>query len=258
MNTSGMTHFRTTVLVSTSRHPVSGFACPNRNDVVALELGRQLARGTLRVIHAGDPTDPALQDYLAYGAHTVDVLPATPGTDVSRLLPDPLRDSQLVLCGGHSSSGTATGMLPYLLAAALEWPVITDILSVELGTRMARVTQFLPKGKRRRLEIPLPAVITVHPLAPVVPRYAYARRVAGRVQTVSAPNQPGQAPDGQIDATARSPVRLKAPDHRSGHARMLSATAAARGGGQVVIEGSSVEKAQVVLAYLREHGLISF
>jgi electron transfer flavoprotein beta subunit len=39
---------------------------------------------------------------------------------------------------------------------------------------------------------------------------------------------------------------------------MLAATAAASRGGQVVTEGSDVEKAQAVLAYLREHDLIAF
>jgi electron transfer flavoprotein beta subunit len=39
---------------------------------------------------------------------------------------------------------------------------------------------------------------------------------------------------------------------------MLSAIGSAPRGGQVVIEGSSVENAQVVLGYLRQHGLIDF
>jgi electron transfer flavoprotein beta subunit len=39
---------------------------------------------------------------------------------------------------------------------------------------------------------------------------------------------------------------------------MLAATATASRGGQVVNEGSNVEKAQAVLDYLREHDLIAF
>ncbi len=58
-------------------------------------------------------------------------------------------------------------------------------------------------------------------------------------------------------ATAR-PVRLAAAEKRSGHARMLSATTTENRGGHVVIEGSSVEKAQVILAYLREHQLVDY
>jgi electron transfer flavoprotein beta subunit len=39
---------------------------------------------------------------------------------------------------------------------------------------------------------------------------------------------------------------------------MLFAIGSTTRGGQVVIEGSSVEKAQVVLGHLREHGIIDF
>ena len=49
-----------------------------------------------------------------------------------------------------------------------------------------------------------------------------------------------------------------AAEKRSGHARMLSATTTESRGGNVVNEGSSVEKAQVILAYLREHQLIDY
>ena len=58
-------------------------------------------------------------------------------------------------------------------------------------------------------------------------------------------------------ATAK-PVRLAAAEKRSGHARMLSATTTESRGGSVVIEGTSVEKAQVILAYLREHQLVDY
>jgi electron transfer flavoprotein beta subunit len=57
---------------------------------------------------------------------------------------------------------------------------------------------------------------------------------------------------------AAKPKRLAAPEKRSGHARMLSATTTESRGGSVVIEGSSVEKAQVILAYLREHQLVDY
>jgi electron transfer flavoprotein beta subunit len=53
-------------------------------------------------------------------------------------------------------------------------------------------------------------------------------------------------------------VRLAAAEKRSGHARMLSATTTESRGGSVVIEGTSVEKAQVILAYLREHQLVDY
>ena len=109
------------------------------------------------------------------------------------------------------------------------------------------------------MTVSLPAIIAVHPLATVLPRYAYARRMAGRIDTLSTEPTTGPLPTPwTLESADRIPVKLKAPDRRSGHARMLSATAAASRGGQVVTQGSDVEKAQAVLDYLREHDLIAY
>jgi electron transfer flavoprotein beta subunit len=248
-----------TVLVSTALHPSSGLPCPSRNDALALEVGRQLVGDAVRVLHAGDPENPALADYLAFGGRVVEVLPAAPGDDVVAALAAHLRDVRLVLCGCRAQAGEGSGMLPYLLAAALNRPVLTDVLDVQLKGPSAQAVQFLPKGRRRRIELTLPAIVAIHPLAPVVPRYAYARRVAGHIEALSSKASPdANAPVWLVDTTGRAPVKLKAPDRRTGHARMLAATSSAHRGGQVVNQGSDVEKAQAVLAYLREHDLIAF
>jgi len=290
-----------TVLFSTPRHPLSGRPCTSRNDTLALEIARQLSGGSLRTLHVGDPQDAALPDYLAFGASSVEVLPAAPGQDIVAPLAEQLRNAQLILCGTRTQSGEASGMLPYLLAAALKRPILADVLEVEIVGDGVRATQFLPKGRRRTVTVALPAIITVHPLATATPRYAFARRMAGRIETLTnaaLSNASGppttsatEAPHGTSSASVaplgspaatyvaatsaaagasvpnaspwtletidRVPVKLKAPDRRSGHARMLAATASASRGGQVVTEGSNVEKAQAVLAYLREHDLIA-
>jgi electron transfer flavoprotein beta subunit len=246
------------VLVSTSRHPLSGLPCSCHNDSLALEAGRRISAGALRVLHAGDPSDPALLDYLAFGAAVVEVLPAAQGDDIVPLLTEQLRDARLVLCGTRSQAGAASGMLPYLLGTALGLPVLTDVLDVKRGPDSVQAVQFLPKGRRRQVELPQPAIVALHPLAAPAPRYAYARRTAGRVETL-----PAWAPPDtdvrmwRVDMAERLPAKLTAPDRRSGHARMAAAIGTVQqSGGQVVIEGSSVAKAQAVLAYLREHGII--
>jgi len=227
-----------------------------------LEIARQLSSAPLRTLHVGDPQDAALPDYLAFGASSVAVLPATPSDDVVAALTDHVRNAALILCGTRAQSGEASGMLPYLLAAALERPILANVLDVQLIGDSVQATQFLPKGRRRTVTVSLPAIIAVHPLATALPRYAYARRVAGRIETLPKPmSETAAAPSPSpwtLETTDRVPVKLKAPDRRSGHARMLAATAAASRGGQVVNEGSDVEKAQAVLAYLREHDLIAF
>ncbi|WP_441460423.1 electron transfer flavoprotein subunit beta/FixA family protein [Burkholderia thailandensis] len=250
------------VLVSVGRHPVSGTPRYSRNDAAALEIGRTLAaehRARLDVIHAGDPRNAALADYLALGAASVEVLECTDGDDAAAALAERVRDHDLVLTGTRAEGAYDTGMLPYRVAAALGWRFAGAAVDVSVDAARATLRQFLPKGVRRRVEAALPAVVAVHPLANAQPCYAYARLRAGDVRaTRVATRAAADAGQWSTRAAEHKPVKLAAADKRSGHARMLSATTTESGGGNVVIEGSSVEKAQVILAYLREHQLIDY
>lgn len=253
---------RIAVLVSVGRHRVSGVACYSRNDASALELGRTLAQAhgaRLEVLHAGDPSNLALTDYLALGAPRVDVLTCGDGDDAAALLAERLRDVPLVLTGTRAEGAYDTGMLPYRLADALGYALVDSALDVALKDDRLAVTQFLPKGFRRSVEAALPAVVAVHPQAAATPRYAYARAVAGaiephRIDTLREPS----ADAWRIGPVERKPIKLAAAEKRSGHARMLTATTTESRGGNVVIEGTSVEKAQAILGYLREHRLIDY
>ncbi|PRY06673.1 drug:proton antiporter [Paraburkholderia sp. BL25I1N1] len=254
------------VLVSVGRHPVSGTARYSRNDAAALTLALSLARthnATLDVLHAGDPSNPALKEYLALGARSVEVLEiaATPElqTDAAAPLVARLRGYDLVLTGTRAEGAFDSGMLPYRVANALEMPLVGAAVDITLRDGCAEVRQFMPKGLRRRVEVRLPALIAVHPLANAAPTYAYARLREGTIRPVAAPAAAN--PDDlawTVRPAAAKPVRLAAAEKRSGHARMLSATTTESRGGSVVIEGSSVEKAQVILAYLREHQLVDY
>ncbi|MEX3941433.1 electron transfer flavoprotein subunit beta/FixA family protein [Paraburkholderia sp. BR10937] len=257
---------RIAVLVSVGRHPVSGAPRYSRNDALALDLARTLAerhRARLDVLHAGD-ANPALAEYLALGAHEVEVLACAPSGDAARVLAERVRGYDLVLTGTRAEGAHDSGMLPYRVAAALGVPIVGGAVDVDVdsATRAAVVRQFLPKGLRRRVQTALPAVIAVHPLANAQPHYAYARLRAGAVRPASATHvsaaESTEASAWSVGPIERKPVRLAAAEKRSGHARMLSATTTESRGGNVVIEGSSVEKAQVILAYLREHQLIDY
>ncbi|MEX3821495.1 electron transfer flavoprotein subunit beta/FixA family protein, partial [Paraburkholderia sp. BR14262] len=193
-----------------------------------------------------------------------EVLACTPSGDAARVLAERVRGYDLVLTGTRAEGTHDSGMLPYRLAAALGLPIVGGAvdIDVDVTTRAAVVRQFLPKGLRRRVQTALPALIAVHPLANAQPRYAYARLRAGAVRPASAMRvsaaESTDASAWTVGPIERKPVRLAAAEKRSGHARMLSATTTESRGGNVVIEGSSVEKAQVILAYLREHQLIDY
>jgi len=260
------------LLVSVGRHPVSGSARYSRNDAAALALAQTLSKqhgAQLDVLHVGDAKNPALSEYLALGATRVEVLEVAgeAADEVVRALAYRLRGYDVVLTGTRAEAGMGSGMLPYQVAAALNMPLLNDAVGIDVdsASNIAHVRQFLPKGVRRHVAASLPAVIAVHPMANAAPRYAYAGMRAGRIDRV-----PVHAELARLGATSTEketwqwqpatakPVRLAAAEKRSGHARMLSATTTESRGGRVVIEGSPVEKAQVILAYLREHQLVGY
>jgi electron transfer flavoprotein beta subunit len=253
---------RIAVLVSVGSHPVSGAARYSRNDAAALDIARTLAmhhQAALEVLHAGNASNPALADYLALGAERIDVLACSDGDDAAPALANLLQGCDLVLTGTRAEGAFDTGMLPYRIAAALGYALIGSAVDVSVDNGRVGVRQFLPKGLRRRVDAPLPAVVAVHPLANAAPRYAYARLRAGSIVASQAVMRPDtEAAQWTMAKAARKPVKLAAAEKRSGHARMLSATTTEGRGGSVVIDGSSVEKAQVILSYLREHQLIDY
>lgn len=256
---------RIAVLVSVGKHRVSAAPCYSRNDAAALEIARGLEKTagfSVEVFHAGDASNPALTDYLALGARRIEVIDCAWGPDGDDPIPalaKRLQGVSLVLTGTRAEGAYDTGMLPYQLAAELGYTFVGSALDVTLGDGFATVTQFMPKGVRRRVAAALPCVVAIHPQANVKPLYAYARVPDGAIQQgPSASRKDIDAPHWSVAPTERKPRKLVANEKRSGHARMLSATTTESRGGNVVIEGTSVEKAQVVLGYLREHRLIDY
>ena len=255
--------FKAAVLVSAGRHPFTGAPRACHGDAVAMALGRRLVGGALRIIHAGAIDEPALKDYLALGAGTIEVAATPKDHDPVGLLSLLLKDVDFVLAGSRAESGAGSGLFPYALAKALGRPVVANVLDVEIEGAEARVRQFLPKGRRRGVAVSLPAILAVHPLTQVRLGYAYARRLSGRIVAVP-PAIDGQLGAGArespwtVEQTSRWPVRLKAEEKRSAHERMRAAVVSEAKGGVVAFEGTSVDKAQVVLNYLRNHRLIDF
>lgn len=216
------------------------------------------AAADIDVIHAGDPAEPALRDYLALGAACVDAIEVPCGRDVLGALVDCVRGYSVVLCGTRAEGGEGSGLLPYLLAQALHVPLLPAVLTAQLHADSVVTQQFLPKGRRREVASSLPAVLAVHPLAPFDARHVYARQRAGQVAARVARVVGAPLPPARVEPAVVPPVKLAARESRSGRTRLLAATTMQSRGGAVITQGTPVEKAQAVIAYLRRHSLIDY
>lgn len=264
---------RIAVLVSIGRHPVSGVPRYSRNDAAALNLANELSQrsagASIDVIHAAcaeHAGNPALSEYLALGAASITLIETAVSHDVLPALQAQLQAYDLVLCGSRAEGGVGSGMLPYLLAARLNLPLLAGVIAVTPSDGHIVARQYLPKGRRREVVLKLPAVLTVHPLASNRLRYAYARLRNGEIRKQIFAAQEGigdsavrdQTEEWTVEASKAVPCKLTAPEKRSGHARMQAATVTESRGGKVIQDGSAADKAQIVLAYLREHHLVNY
>lgn len=250
------------VLVSPAAHPVSGRAVASRADVNALDLAEAIAGGSaFHVLSAGDHGTDALSPYLALGCPTIELLQLPAGHDPLPVLARSVAGARVVVCGNRADGGMGSGLLPYLLAELLDLSLVNDVLQAQLEGDDLQLLQFLPRGMRRRLVARPPVVLTASAAVASPRRHAHARLRSGRVHAVTLPLPAAPAlTDWQSEAGPRRVQPLRAALAQSGHARMLNAVSidAASGPSQVVKEGTAVEKAQVLLAYLREHRLGSF
>ncbi|MCF5468073.1 electron transfer flavoprotein subunit beta [Pseudomonas syringae] len=248
-------------LVSIGAHPTSGRARRAEQDARAVELGLQLAGDNLQVLHAGDAGEPALRAYLGMGLSELHILEQPPGADVLAALGEHIRDSsaQIVLTGSQAETGEGSGMLPFLLAETLGWPLVTGLAEVEsLENGTALVLQALPRGQRRRLKVRLPFLATVDNAAPTARQSAFgpAQRGALTIDEVEV------VVDDVLTASSLQPAkprpkRLKVIKAKSGADRMKAATAKASGGGGQVLKGLSPdEAAAAILKVLVEEGVV--
>jgi len=160
------------VLVSIGRHPASGRARRAERDARALELALRLSPAAKPlVLHAGDPGEPALRDYLGMGLDSLTVLRLPPDADPLPALIEYFRNlrPRLLLAGTGAEAGEGSGLLPYAIADALDAVMAADIADIARAGDRLELLQALPRGRRRRLSAALPAVVTVEANRSVLP-----------------------------------------------------------------------------------------
>ncbi|MGY2232747.1 electron transfer flavoprotein subunit beta [Pseudomonas tolaasii] len=248
-------------LVSIGAHPTSGRPRRAEQDARAVELGLQMAGDKLQVLHAGNVHEPTLRSYLGMGLPQLQVLEQPAGSDALPVLSDYLRDAdaQVVLTGSQAETGEGSGMLPFLLAEQLGWPLIVGLAHVEsIDGGVAHVLQALPRGQRRRLKVRLPFLATVDNAAPKPRQSAYGPAQRGELAAHEVEVEEDELFTGAVLQQAKPrPKRLKVIKAKSGADRMKAATAKASGGGGQVLKGLTPEAgAEAILKLLIEEGVV--
>jgi len=248
-------------LVSVGAHPTSGRPRRAEQDARAVELGLKLSGHNLHVLHAGDAEEPALRGYLGMGVDELHVLAQPTGADALPGLTDYIRESgvQLVLTGSQAETGEGSGLLPYLLAEKLGWPLVVGLAEVEsMSNGNAQVLQALPRGQRRRLKVRLPFLATVDNSAPKPRQSAYGPAQRGLLDVEEIEVVIDEVFTGaELTPAKPRPKRLKVIKAKSGADRMKAATAKASGGGGQVLKGVTAQDgAAAILKLLVEEGVV--
>jgi electron transfer flavoprotein beta subunit len=195
------------------------------------------------------------------GLPQLHVLEQPAGADALPVLGDYLRDAgaQVVLTGSQAETGEGSGMLPFLLAEQLGWPLIVGLAQVgSIEGGVAHVLQALPRGQRRRLKVRLPFLATVDNAAPKPRQSAYGPAQRGVLEAHDVQVLDDELFTGAVLQPAKPrPKRLKVIKAKSGADRMKAATAKASGGGGQVLKGVSPEAgAEAILKLLIEEGVV--
>jgi len=248
------------VLVSVGRHPASGRTRRADRDARALELALRLSPATKPlVIHAGDPREPALRDYLGMGIDTLTVLDLPPAADPIPALVEHLKilRPQLVLAGTAAEAGESSGVLPYALATAIDAALAADIADIVLAGDRLDLLQALPRGRRRRLSTMLPAVITVGAAAAPARPFAFGAARRGRIEVVeTAAVLDAERAGWQLRPARARPKRLKVASGGSAAERLRAATEIAAGRGRLLVNPPPDEAARAIWDYLRDEGIV--
>ncbi len=242
--------------LSLALHPRSKQLMPSPNDIQACALALQMTNAAnISYFHVG-PDSAALRDYFGFGIHAIShctaddaVVAAAIAAYVSK------QGANMLVTGYRGMQHLGTGMLPYTVAQQLQWPMIAAALEITAGN----VLQYLPSGSRRVVSLPQHAVLSVHNASPLALHFA-AGKVGVSENKIHKFTYTGTAD--QLDKLVWNTLdtkfvrrRLTIQSSKKGHERMLQAVGVTSKKGEIIRDGSALEKAQIILDILAKKRL---
>jgi len=231
-------------------------------DASALELALRLAeaRGeqVLAITVGTAAADTALRDALACGAARairIDADEDTPSTEVAAAIAQAVEDVSFVCCGDYSLD-RGTGSVPAFLAAQLGARQALGLIEVGVAAGAVTALRRLDGGRRERLSVAAPAVVSVEGATATLRRASLSGALAARTAPITVLAGPVAA----HLPTAKRPYRprarvLEAPvGSPLERVKSLLGGESSRGGSSVPVAVSPSEAADMVLAALREWG----
>jgi electron transfer flavoprotein beta subunit len=242
---------------------LSGVEALSADDECALEHALRLTESLGGECLAAGPSDVVLRQALAAGVHTalrVD-LPEQPfddGSGVAAALAEAVmsRHPGLVLCG--------TGATAAFLAARLDAQQALGVLSIEASADgKLLVERRLDGGRRERLSVTTPAVISVEPTDVRLRRASLPSLLASRkaeidVVTPSSSTVETRVRVGTTQRFSPRTRRVPAPVGTEPHARLLALTGALaeHDPPRLVHPPDAKSAAAELLTFLRQHGYL--
>jgi electron transfer flavoprotein beta subunit len=245
------------VLLSVGRHPVSGRSRRAPMDGRALRLALGLPGSRVVGLHAGDPDEPVLRDYLAQGLERLRVLRVPADHDPVPPLAAELQHlhPSLVLAGMQAEGHEDSGLVPYLLAEAMGCAILPGAVAIELDGSTA--VEALPGGRRRVQRARWPLVTTVGMAAPAPGPIAFAKARRGVIEAVAATS----GLDAALAQVERRPARRRMAARvdstgRSALERLRAATETAGGQGRLIVGPTPDEAADAIVDHLVQLGVL--
>lgn len=225
------------------------FAGISLADQAALETGLRIAEAlneTCTVVTVGPiAAEASLRDALACGAHDVVRIDSPLDVDsaeTARLLAGHCQNSRLVVCGDYSSD-RGSGSVPALIAARLERGQALGLVDVCIDGESLSVIRRLDGGRREKLSVGAPAVISVEGSVARLRRASLRATLASndtaiRVVTDDGSGAIRRSPESSTERPYRPRARvLRSPSGSSAldRVRQITDTSSTKGHGETVV-----------------------